>query len=356
VDFEKRIAAIYQKCRTPEQIQFEFDQLQHELETEIGEKQQDAREKLLNNFDQEVVEKVRIQSRDYLDRFEERLWKITRHLLAPYARFEQEGYSFMLERNPFPGETIYPGPYRMGKGVEDANTYRVGHPLAQRLLERGKALDVKSSEVIFRYRGAGKNIAILESLVGKNGWLTCARCTINALETEDHLILSAMTDDGAVLDEAQCRRLFDLPGEENGSAAMPANMKTVLEDSIVQRVKELLESVATKNGHWFETEMDKLDRWAEDRRSALKAELDELDEAIRETKKAARLAPNLPEKLERQRTLRQQEAKRNDAWRAFDETSSEIERKKDALLDEISQRLQQTTEQAALFTLRWHLV
>ena len=37
VDFEKRIAAIYQKCRTPEQIQFEFDQLQKELETEIAE-------------------------------------------------------------------------------------------------------------------------------------------------------------------------------------------------------------------------------------------------------------------------------------------------------------------------------
>lgn len=355
VDFEKRIAAIYQKCRTQEQIQFEFDQLQHELETEIGEKQQDAREKLLNNFDQEVVEKVRIQSRDYLDRFEERLWKLTRYLLAPYARFEERGYSFMLERNPFPGEIIHPGPYRMGKGVEDANTYRVGHPLAQRVLERGKALDVKSGEVIFHYRGAGKNIAILESLVGKYGWLTCARCTINALETEDHLILSGMTDDGTVLDEAQCRRLFDLPGEENGSATTPAGMKTALEGAIVQRVQELLESVATKNGVWFETEIDKLDRWAEDRRSALKAELDDLDEAIRETKKAARLAPNLPEKLERQRTLRQQESKRNDAWRTFDEASREIENKKDTLLDEISQRLQQKTEQTALFTLRWQL-
>lgn len=60
VDFEKRIAGIYQKCRTPEQIQFEFDALQRDLETEIAEGQRDAREKLLNNFDQDVVEKVRI--------------------------------------------------------------------------------------------------------------------------------------------------------------------------------------------------------------------------------------------------------------------------------------------------------
>ena len=134
VDFEKRIASIYQKCRTPEQIQFEFDQLQHELETDIATGQRDAREKLLDNFDQEVVEKVRVDSRNILDRFNEQLWQLTRQLLAQFARFDEHGYSFILHSNPFPGEKIHPGPYRMGKAVEDANTYRVGHPLAQRLL------------------------------------------------------------------------------------------------------------------------------------------------------------------------------------------------------------------------------
>src|ERR1700689_3579266 len=98
VDFEKRIVAIYQKCRTPEQIGFEFDQLQHDLESEIGDKRKEAREQLLNNFDQEVVEKVRVSSGDYLDPFEEWLWQVTRYYLAPYARFDHGGYSFVLER------------------------------------------------------------------------------------------------------------------------------------------------------------------------------------------------------------------------------------------------------------------
>jgi hypothetical protein len=40
--------------------------------------------------------------------------------------------------------------------------------------------------------------------------------------------------------------------------------------------------------------MDKLDRCAEDRRTGLKVELEELDELIKETKKAARSSPNLP--------------------------------------------------------------
>jgi len=134
VDFEKRIVAIYQKCRTPEQISFEFDQLQQDLESEIDDKRKEAREQLLNNFDQEVVEKVRVSSGDYLDRFEEWLWQVTRFYLAPYARFDHGGYSFVLERNPFEGERIHPGPYRLGKRVEDVNTYRIGHPLAERIL------------------------------------------------------------------------------------------------------------------------------------------------------------------------------------------------------------------------------
>ena len=140
VDFEKRIAAIYQKCRTPQQIQFEFDQLQQELDTQIAAGQRDAREKLLDNFDQEVVEKVRIQSSGLLDRFNERLWLLTRYLLDSFAEFDGDEYSFHLTSNPFPGETIHPGPYRLGKNVEDANTYRVGHPLAQRVIAQAKAL------------------------------------------------------------------------------------------------------------------------------------------------------------------------------------------------------------------------
>src|SRR5713101_7873348 len=89
----------------------------------------------------------------------------------------------------------------------------------------------------------------------------------------------------------------------------------------------------TQNGRWFDLEMDKLDRWAEDRRASLKEALDEIDDALKAAKKAARLAPTLPEKLERQREARVLEAKRDEAWRAFDQASREIDHRKDGLLD-----------------------
>lgn len=355
VDFEKRIAEIYQKCRSVEQIQFEFDQLQRELEAEITEGQKDAREKLLNNFDQEVVEKVRIQSNDYLDRFNQQLWLLTRSLLKDYAHFNEHGYSFTLHTNPFPGETIHPGPYRMGKQVEEVNTYRVGHPLAQRLLEQAKSLPTPPRELTFDYSNSGKRIAILDSLNAKSGWLMCSLYSVSALETEDYLVLSGFTDNGGTLDEKQIQRFFDLPCISDNQVAVPAEVESKLVELQTIKQNTLLEELTQRNANWFEVEIDKLDRWAEDRRKSLQVELDELDETIKETRKAARLAPNLPEKLAKQQALRKLEAKRDEAWRNYDAASKELEKQKDSLLDEVSKRLEQKLVSQKLFVIRWSL-
>lgn len=356
VDFEKRIASIYQKCRSPEQIQFEFDQLQKEMETDIAEGQQDAREKLLDNFDQEVVEKVRIQSHNVLDRFNRQLWLMTRHVLAGHAQFQDSDYSFTLNDNPFSGETIHPGPYRIGKKVEDVNTYRVGHPLAQRVLDRAKASETPIRELAFDLTGSGKNIAILAPFVGRQGWLRCTRLSLTALEAEDHLLFSAVGDGGEVLDDAQCRRIFDLLAEDRGGTVPSPEAAAKMEAITAETRQTTLEAVGTRNGRWFDIEMEKLDHWAEDRRTTLKSELDELDEALKIARRSARTAPTLPAKLEQQREVRRLEGRRDEAWRAFDGAARDLEKQKDVLLDEIAKRLEQRVEQQPLFTLRWRIV
>jgi hypothetical protein len=224
------------------------------------------------------------------------------------------------------------------------------------LLAKGKAIRVHEGEVIFDLLRSGRKITVLEPLVGRKGWITCTRFSVTALQTEDHLLFAAVTDQDERLDETQCRRLFDLPGEEKAACVLPDHIRTALQKSLDQQEQEKLDDIAAQNGRWFDIEMDKLDRWAEDRRSALRAELEELDLTIKETKKAARLAPNLPEKLDRQRELRKLEARRDEAWRGYDTATRELDGQKDALLDEISRRLQQTTEMETLFTIRWHLV
>ena len=65
-------------------------------------------------------------------------------------------------------------------------------------------------------------MAVLASLVGRRGWLACARLTLDALEAEDRLVLSGRTEDGEELDETQCRRLFDLPAKLGERCDIPA--------------------------------------------------------------------------------------------------------------------------------------
>jgi hypothetical protein len=243
----------------------------------------------------------------------------------------------------------------MAKGVEDANTYRVGHPLAQRVLARARELQPEPADVVFDYAGSGKNIAILEPLRGRSGWLACAHVSMSALESEDQLIFAAVSDDGEVVDQAQCRRLFDLPAEAGPLRRLPEVIAVQLDHRLASHRQRLLAETTARDGTWFDAEMDKLDRWAEDRRDSLKAELADMDETLREAKKQARFAPTLPEKLERQRAARKLEEKREDAWRAYDDASRDIDRQKDELLDEIGRRLEQRVEQTLLFTLRWRL-
>jgi hypothetical protein len=176
------------------------------------------------------------------------------------------------------------------------------------------------------------------------------------LETEDRLVFAGCTDDGMPRDETPCRRLFDLPAQQEAPCSIPPATAAALDAAQERRRQALLEETTTRNGHWFDTEMDKLDRWAEDRCASLRAELAELDEALKDAKKAARLAPTLPEKLERQRAVRALETRREEAWRAYDHPSREIDAQKDALLDTISQRLTQHLEHEPLFTLHWQLV
>ena len=360
VDFEKRIIAIYQKCRTPEQIGFEFNQLQQDLEGDIGEAKAQAHEQLLNNFDQEVIERVRIDSAGALDRFHSLLWRTTRFYLEPYADFADTGYSFVLRQNPFPAETIHSGPYQMRKRKDDeldaddpANRYRIGHPLAQRILAKCCQLETPVSEVRFDLSGSGKKISALAGLAGKSGWLQCTRLSVAGLDEEDTFLFAGLQDDGTALESEQCRRLFDLSG--HASERLLLQPPPQIGSEIEVRHKEHAAVVEQRNAGAFDKEMEKLDRWGDDQRVSLKTALTDLDESIRASKKEARQAPSLPEKLALEKSRRLLESKRDEAWRAYDEAARAVDDKKDALLDDIAARLKQSESLHNLFTIRWHL-
>lgn len=357
VDFEKRIATIYQNCRTPEQISEAFNQLQAELEGSISDNLNKTRQNLLENFDEEVHEKLRInlqESKEYLSKYESFLWNISKFFLGDAADFSNDEHSFTLRRNPFEEENIYPGPYKIGKGVEEANIYRISHPLAQKIIERCKVANLREAHLIFNLSSAPLKISILNPLIGVSGWLMAKKLSVSTFDDEDHVVFTGVSDDGTLLDEEQCARLFSLYADV--SDVIEQNDKSlILEQSYAHKKMTILEEVGSKNAIFFEDEIEKLDKWGEDRRNSLKINLKELDDQIRDLKKQARLAPNLPEKLKIEKERRKLEADRDEAWKEYDQAAKEIDKTKETLLDKIEQRLDQKINEETIFTIKWSI-
>jgi ERCC4-related helicase len=358
IDFEKRIAKIYQDCRTIEQIEVAFNILQSELEGQISNAMQQTRQQLLENFDEEVHEKLKInlqESREYLSKYENLLWNISRFYLNGDATFATDEHSFTLNQNPFPEAKIHPGPYRIGKNIDDANVYRIGHPLAQLIIGKCKTYDLPTRELIFDYTGTPKKITILESLCNKSGWVVAEMMSVASFEEEDHIILAGICDDGTTLDQEHCQRLFSLSASEGDEVILSPIQKEALSDDLSKKKNNILGDIGTRNAHFFDLELDKLDKWGDDRRSTLKATLKEMDDQIKDLKKQARIAPNLPEKLKIERERQRIESDRDKAWREYDEAAKEIEQGKDRLIDEIERKLQQSLSNTELFLIRWKI-
>ena len=354
LDFEKRIAEIYQTCRTSEEIQTSFDALKAELSAQIDETMCSARQNLLENFDAEVAEKLHVykeKAAQSLNKHEALLWDTTEHVLKEKASFNEPDLSFRLNRVPLDGIPL--GLYTLKRQHEQGHHYRPQHPLAQWVLDQARAKKLTEAELVFDYAESKRKISVLEPLVGKSGSLSATRLTIKSLDTEDYVLTVGITDTGRDLEEDQARRLFNLPAQV-GSGQGASNEKVY--DAYEVQKSKLLTEISGRNAIFFEEEMEKLNRWAEDKRKSLKTALKEYDDQIAELKKESRNAPNLPEKLDIQKKIRMLDKKRDEAWRDYDTAARDIERQKDELIDRIEARLKQEIKEETLFTIRWKLI
>lgn len=359
VDFEKRIAEIYQTCRSIDEIKASFDQLQADMEDQITDRMHSTRESLLENFDEEVHEKLKLrvkESESYLDKYSYWLWNITKKSLQEYADFNDQEHTFYLNINPLDDANIHRGPYRMGRALEDENTYRMGHPIAKWVVGYYKKLSLPVQDIVFNYTGTKTKVSILEKYLGMTGWLKATKLAVASMDTEEHIFLSGYTDDGEELSLDILCRLFSLDAIEEGVVDMGTDTVLKLNDAYSRQKLSLINDIAEKNTEYFETEMGKLDKWAEDLKKSLEIKLKELEVEIKTRKAEARKLLTLETKLKAQKEIKELESKRKNLRRDLFEAQDEIERQKETLIDNIEKMLQQKITEEDLFIIKWRLV
>lgn len=362
VDFERRIAEIYQNCREPEEIKSSFEQLQLDLSGEINEAMVKTRQVLLENFDEEVQEKLRMRaddSRNARNRFERMLMDLTRAELVHCAAFDDDGFDLRhiptgVEHSGLTGIEL--GRYELPRRSGDAHLYRINHPLARWGIEQAKARALNGARLVFDYNAYGSKISTLEAWRGKAGWLTVKLISVETLgNQEQHLLVAAGTTDGVALAEEDPEKLLRLPATTQAASLFNAPDATLLAD-VEARKTALLRDVNERNLGYFEQEVQKLDAWADDLKLGLEQEIKEIDREIKEVRRTAATSPTLEEKLSWQKKQRELEGKRSKLRRELFARQDEVEAQRNDLISQLEVQLQQQVEERTLFTVEWELV
>ena len=382
VDLEKRIAGVYQNCRTESEIQAGFDQLQHELDEQIQSRMAQTRQLLLENFDEEVHERLKMRREEAaqaLDRRTEWLLSLARQELGANAQWKgparfhleceyglQPVQSGEARPQPAAGLTSsllgsYNADWREAERLGD-QFFRPDNPLAQKLIAEAFHRPLEPARVTFHYAAHGRKISTVQPYVGLTGWLTVARLTVDSFECEEHLLLAGTDSEGTVIDEDVARKFLMLPAAcEAGTSvpaghfAPPAPISTSLARQTDTLAQRHLRDVEYRNAKHFDEQVAKLDLWAEDLKSGLERAIKNLDAEIRQARKESGLAQSLEGKLTLQKKLRTLEQERTKKRRELFEGQDSIDGKRDGLISEIEAQMRRTHRTDALFTLHWTL-
>lgn len=364
IDFERRILQIYDTCRQPEDIEAAFAALQSELEEDIGNRLRETQTQLLEHFDEDVHDRLKLrldEAEARLDKIGRWFWGATRHVLEREAhcgaRFEEANYAFSLTRSPLPEAPV--GRYQLVRGGAQADmlahAYRLNHPLGEWVLDSARKAATPPAELTFDYSKHPTRLSVIDQLRGKSGWLTLNHLTVAAFDTSESLLFSALTDDGQALDQETCEKLFSVQAAGKvtpASAAPPETLAANAERVTQARIAELLEA----NQKLFNEEREKLEKWADDKLLAAEEGLRETKSRIAQLKREARKAATLEEQSAIQNELRELERRQRRQRQDIFSVEDEIIERRDELIDQLEKRIQQHTETNNLFTLRFRVV
>ncbi|MGG6166412.1 SNF2-related protein [Pantoea allii] len=357
VDIERRIHEIYQHCRSDEQIEQEFNHLQDELKDQLENRENETRRSLFEHFDVDVVRNLktrRTTTLTQLNDYQENLLLLAEMFLSEDSDFQQSETGFRSEGKYF--DVSWPV-----ADEKDAEFFRpnqgYGKQLIDIALHEGEELATVPvcQRLNFIYHPKSGQLADVKLLCQQSGQLLLTKVSIgNQEQQREQLLAAAVTDTGEVVAEETVSRLLRLPLSEITSIEeqplLPAltNQCEALRNSFIQQVER-------DNEFYYNEEVEKLERWSEDRRIALDLRIKQLDTEVKDARKTSRQLPSLKEKMEAKRSLKALERERDNIMLQYHDEKKKIEQEEDRLLEEVEQKLATEITSSQLFAVSWTL-
>jgi superfamily II DNA or RNA helicase len=230
VDFEKRVLAIYQSCRMPEEINAAFDSLRKDLESRIDQRMTEARAMLLERFDGDVRKRLRVAG------------ELAKEAVSRRKQTEKT----------FTGSVL--------------GTAGVGR---RQLALAAKEVRARQNDAISYVVLDGSTLPPkLAGLQGKEGWWFAYRFELTGLKPEERLVHVVLTKYGESFRVVPWGDTDAMPriAARDESNRKPAGVSSSLqhEQALLAAKDELVRLAERRNAMELDAAKDRADRFAED--------------------------------------------------------------------------------------------
>ena len=359
INFEKRLLSIYQNCRTEDEINSAFDELQKELEDVINERIKQTKKSLLENFDKDVVEKLKFTKEgeySLINEYMNHLWKLTlAELGSNVTEVNQDDRSFRLLANV--DSDISPGYYTFNKYLNNKTLIRYTHPLTQYVIKSGINQDTADETIRFSLTTYPFRMAILDNHIGEKGWLVAYNVkTTNSYDGEDIVIFCSITEDGELLPSDFGKKLLELDAERIDKAEIPADVSDILAADFDSKLEQYKKDLDDRTNEYATYEIEKFEAWSDDRLVPIQNEVIELRKEKDAFHRQIRKEHDAKTKL----LLKRQELELDNKLRRKQKEMFELEDKYHQQVDDMTSKLliamQNNVDTSIMFKFKWEIV
>ena len=358
VDFERKLNNIYNTCRTEREIAAAFDELQSELEAVIKERIESTRKSLLENFDEEVVNKLRMRQGEdtmRMDSYNKHLWKVAISVLKDaISDIDEDNHTFTL--NSSLEEGIPTGTYILNKESDEYVQLRYGHPLGQYVVHNAMETIVSDCELVFDLDSYYFKSKLLEKYKGESGIASVYRITSsNEYDSEEYLIGCAKTDNGEKLPKDFVFKLLEIGCVDDTETKLDA-LDDIFKADYDNQLSENQRVIEERTNQYVDYEINKYEMWADDQLVPLQKEVMELsrehDALRRQIRKEHNATVKLQLKKDEMQMSRLLSQKRAKMYAMEDECHDKV----DKMTDKLQHAMNNEIHSEVMFRFRWHIM
>lgn len=341
-NIEDAIRNVYKSCRSPEEIERGFEELQNRFKEEIDNAIRASENDLDTYFDEEVVKAFDfqyIEATRIVDEMADLFYRIIKHCL-PTVQFFDEEYSFLVDGIR---RTV------LAKNDGVAEFCSISSEFGQKILDSIKYDSSSNVNVLeLDYSNLGRKIGFLDDTDQSRGRLCVSKITYESFETSEALVVTGQFEDGTIIPEDICHKILKLECLSQRASSSSCG-RNELSERHEADVKLKIADMAAFHAKIFQEELDYIDNWADSMIEKVQLSVKNMREERKELQMSCDFTNSVEEKARIQEQIHKLSKKINKFWVELAQLEDEIEDRRYTLIKNLKAEKDKSVSVSKIF-------